>query len=112
DRVLQCVAPFGFDSSVVAIRRSTSLYVIFRGAPGRGSSSNPSKRLSTDEIHVSMNFRLRTLAGGQQPGDADVDVGAHRVPEATHLGGGDAELLPEADPHGAVQVVTDGGEPA
>src|SRR6266508_2966785 len=40
-RVLQCVASRGVVSSVTRITRSTSASVIRRGAPGRGSSSNP-----------------------------------------------------------------------
>ena len=42
DRVLQCVAFSGAASSVVMTARSTCSSVIVRGAPGRGSSSNPS----------------------------------------------------------------------
>lgn len=45
-RVLQCVASRGFDSSVFAMTRSTSASEIVRGAPGRGSSSSPSRRFS------------------------------------------------------------------
>ena len=43
-RVLQCVACEGVDSKVRAITRSTSASLIWRGAPGRGSSSSPSRR--------------------------------------------------------------------
>jgi hypothetical protein len=43
-RVLHCVASFGLLSNVSVITRSTSLSLIFRGAPGRGSSSRPSVR--------------------------------------------------------------------
>ena len=46
-RVLQCVASRGVRSSVRTITRSTSASVILRGAPGRGSSSNPGNRFRT-----------------------------------------------------------------
>src|SRR5438046_10594967 len=46
-RVLQCVASWGFVSTVHRTTRSTCASVICRGAPGRGSSSNPSSRLLT-----------------------------------------------------------------
>jgi Tfp pilus assembly protein PilE len=46
-RVLQCVASRGFVSSVQRTTRSTCASVIFRGAPGRGSSSKPSSRCLT-----------------------------------------------------------------
>ena len=45
ERVLQCVASRGFDSSVLVITRSTSASRIVRGAPG-GSSSSPSSRFA------------------------------------------------------------------
>jgi hypothetical protein len=48
DRVLQCVASRGVDSSVVTIARSTAASVTRRGAPGRGSASNPSTRASAN----------------------------------------------------------------
>ena len=41
-RVLQCVAPFGLLSSVRVTTCSTFLSETLRGAPGRGSSNNPS----------------------------------------------------------------------
>jgi len=44
ERVLQWVASRGADSSVSAMTRSTSASPIVRGAPGRGSSSSPSRR--------------------------------------------------------------------
>jgi hypothetical protein len=45
DRVDQCVSWCGgFCSSVAVITRSTCSSVIVRGAPGRGSSVNPSRR--------------------------------------------------------------------
>ena len=47
-RVLQCVAPFGVDSNVLTTTASTCSSLIARGAPGRGSSSNPSRRASTN----------------------------------------------------------------
>jgi hypothetical protein len=43
-RVLQWVASRGVDSSVKVSTRSTSASATCRGAPGRGSSSNPSSR--------------------------------------------------------------------
>ena len=46
-RVLQCVASRGVLSSVSWITRSTAASVIFRGAPGRGSSSRPWSRCRT-----------------------------------------------------------------
>src|SRR5262245_5593607 len=56
--------------------------------------------------------RLFGLLRCEQPRDADVDVGAHRVPQAPDLRRGDAELFPETDTHGAFQLVAAGGEPA
>lgn len=44
ERVLQWVASRGADSRVRAMTRSTSASPIVRGAPGRGSSSKPSRR--------------------------------------------------------------------
>lgn len=44
ERVFQCVASRGVDSRVRVITRSTSASIICRGAPGRGSSSRPSRR--------------------------------------------------------------------
>src|SRR5262249_41736855 len=44
ERVLQCVASAGLVSSVRVSTRSTCASVIVRGAPGRGSSSSPSRR--------------------------------------------------------------------
>ena len=46
-RVLQCVAPSGTDSSVLAITASTCASTIVRGAPVRGASSRPASRCST-----------------------------------------------------------------
>ena len=46
DRVLQCVASLGVDSSVSVITRSTSSSVTARGRPLRGSSDRPSNRRS------------------------------------------------------------------
>jgi hypothetical protein len=46
-RVLQCVAPAGRLSSVCTMTLSTMASSIFRGAPGRGSSSSPSTPRST-----------------------------------------------------------------
>jgi hypothetical protein len=50
DRVDQCVASFGEVSSVLVITRSTSSSLIVRGRPGRGSSSRPSSRYSTNRF--------------------------------------------------------------
>ncbi|CAM5227224.1 hypothetical protein SHIRM173S_09912 [Streptomyces hirsutus] len=47
DLVDQWVAFFGFSSGVLTMTRSTSASVIFRGAPGRGSSDRPSRPRST-----------------------------------------------------------------
>jgi hypothetical protein len=44
ERVLQCVASAGLLSRVSVTTRPTSASVIFRGAPGRGSSGRPSSR--------------------------------------------------------------------
>jgi len=49
-RVLQWVAPFGVDSSVIEINLSTSLSAIFRGAPGRGSSKSPSRPFAVTRL--------------------------------------------------------------
>ena len=46
DRVLQCVASLGLDSSVSVITRSTSSSVTASGRPLRGSSDRPSNRRS------------------------------------------------------------------
>jgi hypothetical protein len=46
ERVLQCVASFGLDSSVIVSTRSTSASLTLRGVPGRGSSNKPSSRWS------------------------------------------------------------------
>lgn len=47
-RGLQGVACGGFDSRVWVTTRSASASLIVRGAPGRGSSSKPSRRRSTN----------------------------------------------------------------
>src|SRR3989475_3678411 len=47
-RVLQCVAARGVLSSVSRTTCSTCSSVIFRGAPGRGSSSSPATRFATN----------------------------------------------------------------
>ena len=44
----QCVASLGWRSNVATITSSTCSSVIVRGAPGRGSSANPSSRFSTN----------------------------------------------------------------
>jgi len=49
-RVLQCVASGGVVSSVSRTTRSTAASLIWRGAPGRGSSSRPSTRLVTKRL--------------------------------------------------------------
>src|SRR5215510_2229914 len=46
-RVLQCVAPRGWLSSVCTMTLSTFASSILRGTPGRGSSSNPPTPRST-----------------------------------------------------------------
>ena len=48
DLVDQCVASEGVSSSVMTMTRSTAASVIVRGAPGRGSSDNPSRRRATN----------------------------------------------------------------
>jgi hypothetical protein len=58
DRVDQCVSFFGgFCSRVAVITRSTCSSVIVRGAPGRGSSVNPSTRSRTNR-----DRHLRTVS--------------------------------------------------
>src|SRR5271166_4870504 len=47
ERVAQCVASGGRFSNVRVSTCSTSASLILRGAPGRGSSSSPSKRRAT-----------------------------------------------------------------
>jgi hypothetical protein len=54
----QCVACFGVRSSVATITASICSSPIVRGAPGRGSSSRPSRRLSTNRRR-----HLLTVAG-------------------------------------------------
>ncbi len=49
-RVLQCVASRGVVSRVNVTTRSTSASLTVRGAPGRGSSSNPSSRFATKRL--------------------------------------------------------------
>ena len=49
-RVLQCVASRGVVSRVSRMTRSTSASPIRRGAPGRGSSSSPSRRLVRNRL--------------------------------------------------------------
>jgi hypothetical protein len=58
-RVLQCVLFLGIDSSVWVTTCSTCASVIDRGAPGRGSSSNPSNRLTRKRSR-----HLQTVAPG------------------------------------------------
>ena len=50
DRVDQCVASFGAVSNVLVITSSTCASVIFRGCPGRGSSTSPSSRNSRNRL--------------------------------------------------------------
>ena len=53
DRRDQCVAPFGVRSRVSVTTFSTCSSLIARGAPGRGSSTSPSSRRSTNlERHL------------------------------------------------------------
>src|ERR1700730_4838278 len=49
-RVLQCVAARGVASSVSVTICSTWASLMRRGAPGRGSSSNPSSRAATNRL--------------------------------------------------------------
>src|SRR3954471_23720849 len=51
ERVLQCVASRGSDSSVVVSTCSTSASLTLRGVPGRGSSSKPSNTLLRKREH-------------------------------------------------------------
>jgi hypothetical protein len=50
DRVDQCVASLGVDSSVLVITSSTCASVTVRGLPGRGSSTSPSKRSTANRL--------------------------------------------------------------
>jgi hypothetical protein len=49
-RELQCVRPAGSVSSVAATTSATFASLTVRGAPGRGSSANPSSRLSAKRL--------------------------------------------------------------
>jgi hypothetical protein len=49
-RVDQCVASMGLSSSVRTITASTSASLIERGAPGRGSSTRPSRRRARNRL--------------------------------------------------------------
>ena len=62
-RVLQWVAPSGLLSSARVTTCSTLASEIWRGAPGRGSSSKPSSRLSTkrDRHFPTVAFDSRSL---------------------------------------------------
>jgi hypothetical protein len=61
DRVDQCVASAGEDSSVVTIPRSTWSSVIVRGRPGLGSSNNPSRRSSMNRARHLVTVLRETL---------------------------------------------------
>ena len=50
ERILQCVACRGVDSNVSVSTCSTLASVIVRGAPGRASSSKPSRRLAKNRL--------------------------------------------------------------
>jgi hypothetical protein len=50
ERVDQCVASRGVVSSVLTITSSTLSSVIVRGRPGRGSSTSPSRRCTTNRL--------------------------------------------------------------
>src|ERR1700735_754367 len=54
----QCVAFFGVDSNVATTTSSTCVAVTVGGRPGRGSSTNPSRRDSTNLVR-----HLPTVAG-------------------------------------------------
>ena len=64
DRLLQCVASTGFVSSVRMMTCSTAASVIVRGAPGRGSSSNPSSRFATNRARQRPTVWRVTRTGG------------------------------------------------
>jgi hypothetical protein len=57
-RVLQCVAPRGVVSNVRTTPSSTTRSLIWRGAPGRGSSNKPATRLATNRARP-----LHTVVG-------------------------------------------------
>ena len=61
-RVLQCVASRGVDSRVSVSTRSTAASLISRGAPGRGSSSNPSNRRAIKRLRHFPNVCLAHLS--------------------------------------------------
>jgi hypothetical protein len=50
DRVLQCVAPTGIFSSVVVTTSAIFSSPILRGAPWRGSSRRPSRRMAANRL--------------------------------------------------------------
>ena len=56
-RVLQWVAVAGLVSHVRVIARSTAASVTVRGAPGRGSSTRPSRHLATNHIRTCRPWR-------------------------------------------------------
>src|SRR5213075_1281584 len=75
-----------------------------------------SRRMTFSATHVSprysaINCDVSRLPGGQQAREAHLDVRADRMPETPEFRRRDARLLPEAEPHGGLQLVADRGEP-
>ena len=68
DRVDQCVASLGADSSVVITTRSTCSSVIVLGRPGRGSSNSPSSRLAANRL------RHFVTVGREMPSSAAISA--------------------------------------
>ena len=84
-RVLQCVASRGVVSSVNVTTCSTAASVTVRGAPGRGSSSNPSSRLheeATPPLADGLlgHAQLARHRGVRLPGRAARGSGARAAP--------------------------------
>src|SRR6476619_5057154 len=84
-RVLQCVAPVGFSSSVLTTMASIWSSPILRGAPHRGSSQRPARRcLANRSRHVRTVWRDADLGGDRaivEPvGGEQHDVRALRIP--------------------------------
>jgi hypothetical protein len=78
DRVDQCVAVAGRDSNVFTITSSTRSSVTVRGAPGRGSSDNPSRRRSTNRAR-----HLPTVAVVTENRSATTMFGSPRAQAST-----------------------------
>ena len=85
ERVLQCVESAGIVSSVVVTTSAIFSSSILRGAPGRGSSTRPSKRLIANRLrHVATVSRLiprRSAIAriGHSIGRQQHDLRPHRV---------------------------------